>query len=253
VRLGLWQQVLAVCLLVLIVLLLFAAVTTSWSPSSGESYCQSYYSAENETGKKQPSDFWEATFCEPVSFFTAVIMAFTGILAVVAILQTLSLHASNQLARRTATTLESTSQAELRAYVGIEEASIKDFTHGKTPRVQFKIKNFGQTPAYDVTIWNDFKLMRMTDAMFAPCAVRPTHAPNPGQWYFVDSRADDPLTGDDIINFEHELARLYLYGEIRYADAFGRGQTTAFRLEYGKRHTIAGKGMGLSDEGNHAT
>src|ERR1700681_2751924 len=47
----------------------------------------------------------------------------------------------------------STKRAELRAYVAVAEAHLENIGDGQTPIAVLTIKNFGQTPAYQMTQW----------------------------------------------------------------------------------------------------
>lgn len=168
-RLGSSQQVAAICLLVLIVLLLFSAVTASWSPSGSEGYCQAYYKSEDSSGKKKPGSFLEATFCEPITLFTLLIMGFTAGLTGVAILQAVSLSTANEVARKAADSATRNADALMsaeRAHLFIEIVDetitseiglrISQLREGDDDavvvwgtdglRVRYQIMNHGKTP-----------------------------------------------------------------------------------------------------------
>jgi hypothetical protein len=137
---------------------------------------------------------------------------------------------------------------QLRAYVGVLDHKIQDVALNSAPRVQISIKNFGSTPATNVTYW-----------VFSKFDSYPTPVDLPTQVFksdrFILFPADGFTPTFDIgalnqtdITQLGESRWLYAYGEIDYLDAFEKNRCTKFRLMYGGpllkigRMAIAGSG-----------
>jgi hypothetical protein len=72
--------------------------------------------------------------------------------AIVAGQQRDKMEAANSINRDTA-------QKQLRAYVGVEALSIREFGNHLAPTIQYNLTNFGTTPAYNVRIWGDLAVL----------------------------------------------------------------------------------------------
>lgn len=131
------------------------------------------------------------------------------------------------------------SRAQLRAYVSITPGSLKivDGKNGKTITASLKIKNSGQTPAYEV-VWSGNVVPLSTEqapdffseSNDAPSAIRdqrPTVIHNTDD-IDGDLESVDPISGsewDDILN---QNKFLFLYGVGEYRDVFDKRRETQF-------------------------
>ena len=124
-----------------------------------------------------------------------------------------------------------TAERELRAYVGIANASIVATEVGKTPNVKLEIKNFGSTPAKDVR-------HRYRTAVFALDEIEYDLSEAPLE-HLVDLAPGQSLHPVKIINqLEWAVTRfqlntgqrqLFVFGDIRYFDTM---------TETEERHTV---------------
>ena len=96
-----------------------------------------------------------------------------------------------------------------------------------------QVRNFGQTPAYDV--YHSFQ------SIVAPLGceqfpveekVRPrTAIVNPSDSFTVRSSCSEMLLPDKVDAIMADTKKIYFFGEIRYRDAFGEARTTSVRHE----------------------
>jgi hypothetical protein len=174
------------------------------------------------------------------------LMVFTGLLALVAVLQLITLIC--QIGFTKAAT-----EKQLRAYV--LPTSAKRFRRDGRMTLKIEFTNGGQTPAYGCTA--------RTVQAFPPCDVVPSfdlppgsHEQSafnlaPGKTANVDEESDEP-PGD-----VHELIRtsiraFYVYGDIRYKDVFNQAHVTTFRYVCTGRNFELGL-FAPCNEGNDAT
>jgi hypothetical protein len=143
-----------------------------------------------------------------------------------------------------------TARQQLRAYVGVVDHEIK-VSVGASGHVQVRIKNFGQTPAFNVRYWMnegpfDYPLKQAlpekafqpgTIVLFPTDVFSPTLTITP-----LDNALQDAL--------RRESKRLYVYGRIVY-DSFGTSYTTDFRLYYAAGLIQQGR-MAWAEDGNSA-
>jgi hypothetical protein len=130
-----------------------------------------------------------------------------------------------------------TASKQLRAYVGIDSLSFP------SPDIPFVVKNYGQTPAQQVEIWCD-------------CA-REARS--------VETLRTDPqskISSGDVLwpdktvpcrwQYSGPAEGFFIFGTIRYLDAFGVARTTTF--QYAVR-TVPGRHptCTIHSEGNSAT
>lgn len=152
----------------------------------------------------------------------------------------------------------STSRAQLRAYVAVSEAHLENIGVGRVPFAVLTVKNFGQTPAYEMTNWAriGFDVYPLTDGppqaskgdslpsrMLAPqgeMIVRPKFKGQPPL---------NPVTLDALQNGSHAI---YVDGEINYVDAFGRNFRTTYLLFGGGPIGFSGE-LAAYRTGNDAT
>jgi hypothetical protein len=149
--------------------------------------------------------------------------------------------------------LRESSERQLRAYVHVEEAPIRFSNDVFT--VEFRIKNFGQTPAHSVWVNYAFEAV--------PCKDKePVRIPVPDDNYSLGSIA--PLT--DFYQLDAEVrdvslpsvadgdCAIYLVGTITYVTVFNRTRQTNFRYLVGGEIGWEDESeMSADDNGNDAT
>lgn len=142
----------------------------------------------------------------------------------------------------------------LRAYVFVDEIYI-DSLNTPNPEVSVKIKNFGQTPAYDFQAWGDMKIVDQPEPTFPP---PPNEFPGrrgplpPTKETVTFVHMDHPLSDSEWAQITSGRSALYVYGEIRYRDAFGEHRHTTFRGLVGGTAGLHGKRIAHDKDGNDA-
>jgi hypothetical protein len=132
------------------------------------------------------------------------------------------------------------------------------------PRSTIVIKNFGQTPAYKVVCVDGFALdsypppapinLTISEAEFSnpnrsKSDLGPTQFEQAGQ-----SLKRPPLTSEERRALANGQGVIFVYGEIRYVDAFGQNRWTKFRFMMGGPVGVRPGGpMVACEEGNDAT
>jgi hypothetical protein len=158
-----------------------------------------------------------------------------------------------------------TSRAQLRAYVLTSKSVVTNFVSGGTerPEAQVTIKNSGQTPAYNVVNVGGFAidkypppptldLIISDDDFAAPGRTREVLGPGDTSISVV-SLNRPPLTAPEIASLTTGTSIIYVFGEIRYRDAFGREQWTKYRFMMGGPVGVRGGQLAGCEEGNEAT
>jgi hypothetical protein len=193
---------------------------------------------------------------------------FTGVLVIVGLC---GVRAANRtllaiekqviLMRKQENLMRDTAQRQLRAYIGVSAASMSRDEHSGVPQAQVDFKNFGQTPAHDVTGWIDIVFDEYPLKGILPVPDRINHGVDvlgPGQITILAPPQKPPLPRASIGLLGSPKLTCYVYGEIRYKDVFGHEWTTQVRLLYGgvaaTRHSPTGQWLLSPDvEGNKAT
>ena len=132
-------------------------------------------------------------------------------------------------------TIRRNAQRQMRAYLGVLDHKISDVAEGQRPRLQISVKNFGQTPARKVQYWLHSKLdeyplqNNLPERPFRSerIVLFPTDGTTP------TFELADPFNAADMAGLQSGNRRLYVYGQIRYTDAFDHDRNTYFRLMYG--------------------
>ncbi len=128
-----------------------------------------------------------------------------------------------------------TAKRQLRAYVCISGANIS-FENKDTPVVHIVAKNCGLTPAYEVRQWSHIWIeehpLRIVlpappDGFKTGVAILP---PN-GSHDMIQSR--NPIPADGLRLIGTPAGTIYVYGEIKYNDAFKQPHVTRYRLIFG--------------------
>ena len=123
------------------------------------------------------------------------------------------------------------SERELRAYVFPVEIKVENFKT-ETPIVAFvQVKNSGQTPAYKFTCYAKMTAGPFPQKDFSDW--EETNLPvaylGPGETTWFTPRGDHLLTNEQSNAITQGTAAIYVFGEIRYVDAFKRQRRTGFR------------------------
>jgi hypothetical protein len=150
-----------------------------------------------------------------------------------------------------------TARKQLRAYLNIGEATIINFDTQR-PIVQVMVKNFGQTPAYQV------KILQQVNAQFPANRPLPVLDPKDEEWHGVLAPGahfvvmwplDDPPIPDDRKQMiRRGVGAIYAHGRVTYEDAFGTEQWLIFKLEYGGPSEIHQAGnLATCKDGNDAS
>jgi hypothetical protein len=138
-------------------------------------------------------------------------------------------------------TITDTSKRQLRAYVGIFKIEFSGWQIGQNISCTFKIKNFGETPAYNVRHWSRIDIMQY------PYPGTPDHREDDGTHPCFTLHPKDDINGFNIFekdgikfiinkeifdSFSDGRIAAYIIGRIEYDDAYGGHHTTKF-VSYG--------------------
>jgi hypothetical protein len=179
---------------------------------------------------------------ERLAAYTFWLATFTGLLAIIAIAQGFFLIRADKTARISAeaasASLElskTTAQRQLRAYVHVSGAIVRDPLDNMKRRVVLSTKNYGQTPAYDVTMWivTCVREFPLTESKLGP----PPHGFRKGKQILPPGGKEgdivspiSPLNVREDALLKSGAAAIYAAGEIRYRDAFGHKWRTKYRF-----------------------
>jgi hypothetical protein len=153
---------------------------------------------------------------------------------------------------------------QLRAYVftELDESDHPTFKPGSEVIIPIRARNRGQTPAYRVSQWVDIEIFPepFTGEFPTPVITTPTSFLDlgPTGQFLIMAQIARPLTGDELAGLQNGTMRIYVFGEIRYRDAFafrrGSRQPRFTKFRYQVHHAPNGAPIGLlaSPEGNHA-
>ncbi len=156
-----------------------------------------------------------------------------------------------------------TARAQLRAYVFVSSARVANVADG-VPVAHVVIKNFGQTPAYKVVNVSGFALDRYPHPPTLNLLIRNREFSAPGRSRSVlaptqsedsiDPARRPPLRDEEKQALANGRSIIFLYGEVRYVDIFGRRQWTKYRLMMGGPVGVRSDGALVAcEEGNEAT
>jgi hypothetical protein len=149
--------------------------------------------------------------------------------------------ASSEAAIATVTQMRNTAEQQLRAYVCVDSATLK-FPQPNVPEAQVHFKNCGQTPAYHVRGWihtwfGEYPLKEVLPT--APDDLRKgTETLAPGRRSIFVAPQKPPLPPQYLALLGSDKFTLYVYGEIRYRDIFGKERRTQYRLLHGGSESV---------------
>jgi hypothetical protein len=159
------------------------------------------------------------------------------------------------VARDTLQTMQDTAERQLRAYVGVSQFSISKVETG-APEAVVHIKNFGQTPAYNMQTWIHMWITRHPLRIILPVApeslLKSTAILHPGCEVVHFMPKEPAVKPEHIASLGTPEGTIYVYGEITYRDAFKNPRTTKFRLIYGGREPNRPGLLKHDSDGNEA-
>jgi hypothetical protein len=178
-------------------------------------------------GDDESSEFWTISG-RRVKITDTLLVVFTFVLSVATVFLWLS-------TRRLVKGAENTAERQLRAYVFSERARIEDAFSPKGGSVLVVIKNFGQTPAYDHSVTFDYLLVGKGERCPAneprQTALSRGHmAPSVPKGINISLRA---WGSGERAALESGDQILYVFGRIRYTDAFEKRRSTCFCYAFG--------------------
>jgi hypothetical protein len=222
----------------------------------------------NADRKKEESDTKVVEYTGELAFFTkslfiataALVFATLG-LCVAAFRQSRDMKSSIAVATKAANAAKASADAvviQLRAYASVMAASIRGFEQNGPFRIQIRIANHGQTPAYELTHEHGFthgeaNISRFKGELWPPERDVPlsktTLASGISQDAVIDIPA--PLRPEVKTAIRVGTHGLFAYGEIRYRDAFGNWHVSTYRLMYGGGSPITDDKFTACEEGNY--
>lgn len=150
-----------------------------------------------------------------------------------------------------------TARRQLRAYVFVANAKIgrRDEMPGHI-EIIFTLKNSGQTPAHDITVWadtmvTDNPLTVKLEGTKDP-SVGKTNLP-PGGKHSTSFYKVDFSPAQNLALYTNPQVAIMIWGEVRYIDAFKIKQRTKFRLIQRGGPEFRDKPLAFTDDGNEAT
>jgi hypothetical protein len=193
------------------------------SANGGDRKSQSKAKERSEQG----TEFWSPLYGYSLKVTDTLLVSITFLL----FLATLALWLATRKLVRGA---EDTAERQLRAYVTVIGGSL--CIQNKTIHGVLELKNSGQTPAYELTIWSQMKIQpsdetfveeppRHDDSTLAKIVVGPGSTTNPRDR--LEIPADNDISLPAIRNGK---AWVYIWGRIDYRDAFKCKRFAEFRL-----------------------
>ncbi|GEM_PF-3989196 len=122
---------------------------------------------------------------------------------------------------------------QLRGYVSAFPDFIRSFDEQTLAEISFTTRNVGQTPAYDITHSSDIEVLPqpLPPGYRFPEPTGDRSTPTvlfPGRDFNGTKRAARTFSVDEILRIRNDEARIYIWGEIRYRDAFNKKRWTRF-------------------------
>jgi hypothetical protein len=194
-------------------------------------------------------NLWERTTTDPVAFFTFWLAISTIGLGV----STILLWRAGENQKRL---MADTAERQLRAYVNVAGGKIT-FEQPDAPEWHLVVKNFGQTPAYDVRHWTHIWITEYPLSVELPVPDPDFPMSNsilaPGNHEDMVWKKEPPIPANSLELIGTPAGTIFIYGEIRYVDAFGKHRLTRYRLIYGGQTPNRVGFLKPDREGNEAT
>jgi hypothetical protein len=162
--------------------------------------------------EKSSTDWWLMVFTGAVALFTLMLVGATALLY---------RAGERQLAH-----LDRTAKRELRAYVFVDTVHIKHILDGNgVPEAVVRVKNFGQTPAYEACAVTGFAvsthpppqgLLTISDEALAESKTRSSMGPGQTEIVIASPRPqlNRPLTDQERYEVGSGGATIYVYGRL---------------------------------------
>lgn len=146
-----------------------------------------------------------------------------------------------------------TAERQLRAYVGVIEATMDE---PGSLHVSVQIKNVGKTPAYALTAWHGWETG--DDVKFTDNTEGSRSGPQRDLFPGVDFRLKIPISFKNSFTKKAALGRkipFYVWGGVHYTDAFGESRKTLFccTLPMGDGVDLADCSLVACPEGSEST
>jgi hypothetical protein len=220
------------------------------APSYSQAVGHAAQHASNIDSTQKPKEpFWERATDDPVAVFTLALVVFTFVLAISTIglwivtwlagrRQARDMQGAIREAARSAEAAQKavelsdkTAERQLRAYLYVDAQEIRKFGFDEIPEAWTSLKNSGATPAFELE--RAAKLMYTTHpAEEFPAlewgGAKAYLAPH-GEVFFGPISLPRALTAAESANVIAGTHALYLFGKIRYIDAFQKRRLIEFR------------------------
>lgn len=137
-----------------------------------------------------------------------------------------------------------TAQRQLRAYIGMHEQEVAPLTAGQPLRLVMNFRNVGMTPAYDVRIALSVRTVQRDETVDFDVPIstdgfgsRTTLIQGRDLKVDLSTLPNGNFRQPDIDALESGIWIMFVFGCIRYTDAFGQDHVTNFRLCYDTGNT----------------
>lgn len=148
-------------------------------------------------------------------------------------------------------------ERSLRAYVCMVRARLEGFRLGEIPSVMITLENSGQTPAYGLHGARDIDIREypLTSELraFDEGADWPKIILGPRSEHMPTISYDRHINAEDLIEVKRGRRALYVWGFVRYTDAFGQTRSSEYCLYYIGDESQNPVGMLAYPAGNNAT
>ena len=130
-------------------------------------------------------------------------------------------------------------EKQLRAYICVSKGLLK-LDRPESPEAQVYFKNGGLTPAYDVRQWIHIWIEEWPLKVALPMPgedfqMAASIVPPGGESILILAK-EPPVSPQSVHLIGSKVGTVYVYGEIRYTDAFGKKRRTKYRLHFGGQH-----------------
>jgi len=210
-------------------------------------------SSDTEKSKQEPPNY--STKVNDKKETEWWLVYFTGALVFVGVLQFLTLIIQARQFWQTNKVMRNTTHMQLRAYVCVSGGTIK-FDRKDAPVAHVEYRNSGQTPAYDVQGWHHIWIAGypLTEELPEPSkSFMTSHSiipPGGHAFMLIPKKPSVPAQSVHLLGTPE--GTIYIYGEIRYKDAFGVERLTKYRFMYGGPEGVHGAYLKPHTEGNEA-
>lgn len=212
-------------------------------------------SGHNDKAEEEGTEFWPPLLGYRLKITDSLLVAFTFGLTIFTGLLWGSTDKLWSAGERQLSHLSDTAERQLRAYINNVSATVSNVGAGQFVEVRVEIKNFGQTPAYNVRHHSQLTLAHFPWNESAIDSVPlSTSTMGPGANAFNLVRSSQALTEELLIGLLTGRYACYVEGRVTYVDAFGRERFTNYRLWVGgDRGFPPGDALFSDSHGNDAS